>query len=245
MRRTSRQFSKAAIVAVMLAALALAGCPSARRASRPGAPVAGAPPAEFAAPVAGATRFEVLAGQSLVVILAYRGGTLASFGHDHVIAARAMQGVIDVREPLDSSTFELRLPVAGFTVDEPPLRTGRGAGFESTVPESAREGTRRNMLGADLLDAEHFPQIAARSVSLVGGPHNFAARLELTLRGGRYAIEVPVQVERPSADLVHVTAHFPIDQSAIGLTPFSVMLGALEVENTLGIEVDLTARRVR
>lgn len=244
MRCRSAQFSKAAIGAAMLAALTLSGCPASRRATPPPAPVPGALPAAIAPPVVGATRYAVLPERSLVVVLAYRGGTLATLGHNHVIAARAMEGVIDVLEPLSSSTFELHLPVGGFTVDEPQLRSGRGPGFASAVPDSAREGTRRNMLGESLLDAARYPQIVARAVSLTGGPHNFAARLELAVRGERHVLEASVQVERPTADLVRVTARFPLDQSALGLTPFSAMLGALEVENTLGIEVDLTARRV-
>ena len=32
--------------------------------------------------------------------------------------------------------------------------------------------------------------------------------------------------------------------AALGLTPLSVMLGAIQVEDMLGIEVDLSARRV-
>lgn len=240
----SGQFSKAALGAAMLAALALVGCPTARRAAPPPQPVPAAPAADFAPPAAGATRYRVVGGESLVVVLAYRGGTLAGLGHNHVIASRTLTGVIDVLEPPAASSFELLLPVAGFSVDEPVLRSGRGADFASPVPDAAREGTRRNMLGESVLDAAHFPQIVARAVSLTGGPHNFAARLELEVRGGRHIIDVPVQVDRPAADRLHVTARFPVDQGALGLTPFSVMLGALQVEDTLGVEVDLSARRV-
>jgi len=202
------------------------------------------PPAEVAPPVAGAIRYRVVGDESLVVVLAYRGGTLASFGHNHVIASRAIAGVIDLREPLTASTLDLYLPVAAFTVDEAGLRDGRGPAFATAVPDSAREGTRRNMLGESLLDAARFPAIAVRAVSLAGGPGTFAARLEVNVRGESHSLVVPVQVDRPGAERLQVTAKFTVEQSALGLTPFSVMLGALQVEDTLSVEVDLNARRV-
>lgn len=240
----NRQFSKAGAAAAMLAVLALAGCPSARRAAPPPPAVPGAPATDIAPPAAGATRYRVDSGASLVVMLAYRGGTLAALGHNHVIASRALQGVVDVREPLTASTFELRLPLASLTVDEPALRSRHGPDFAGPVPDSAREGTRHNMLGEGLLDAADFPQLSVRSLSLSGGPHNFAARIEVNLRGQSHAVDVPVQVDRPDADRLHVAARFPVAQSALGLAPFSVMLGALQVEDLIGVEVDISARRV-
>lgn len=38
-------------------------------------------------------------------------------------------------------------------------------------------------------------------------------------------------------------ARFPLSQAAIGLVPFSVMMGALQVGDQLAIEADLVARR--
>ncbi|MGE0582193.1 MAG: YceI family protein [Steroidobacteraceae bacterium] len=236
------QSSKVAMGAAMLAALCLAGCPAARRAAPPSAP--GTPPVGAAPPAAGATRYRVVSDESSVIVLAYRGGALASLGHNHVIASKALTGVIDLREPLTASGFELRLPVATFTVDDAPLRSGRGPEFAPAVPESAREGTRRNMLGEALLDAGRFPQIVAHAVALTGGPRRFEARVELEVRGERHVIEAPVQVDRHGADRLRVTARFPVTQGALGLAPYSVMLGALRVEDRLDVEVDLSARRV-
>lgn len=242
MRGVSAECSKAALAAVLLAALGLAGCPSARRAAPP-APVPSGAAAGIAPPAPGATRYQVIGGESLLVILVHRGGTFASFGHNHVIASRALTGVVDVQEPPAASTFELHLPVESFTIDEPALRAGRGPGFANAVPDEARDGTRRNMLGESVLDAARFPEVVARAVSFAGGPRHFAARLELEVRGKRSELTVPVQVDQPAADRLHVTARFAAAQSALGLTPFSVMLGALKVEDLLDVELDLTARR--
>ena len=150
-----------------------------------------------------------------------------------MIASRALIGVIDLREPLTASTLDLYLPVAAFTVDEAELRSGRGPEFAAAVPDSAREGTRRNMLGESLLDAARFPAIVVRAVSLTGGPGTFAARLDVNVRGESHSLVVPVQVDRRGAERLHVTAKFTVEQSALGLTPFSVMLGALQVAGEL------------
>ncbi len=225
-------------------ALLLAGCPSARRPppAAPGEP--GALPAVIAPPGPGVARYRIDPAESLVAIVARRGGALAAFGHNHVIAARTMAGVIDLREPLVASRLELHLSVAGFTVDEPALRSGRGEDFPDVVPDEDRAATRRNMLGKDLLDAAQHPDIVVRLESLAGGPQHFAARLAVVVRDARRVIDVPVTLARRSAGLLQLSARFPLDQTALGLVPYSALLGALKVENTLDIEVDLSARRV-
>jgi hypothetical protein len=44
-----------------------------------------------------------------------------------------------------------------------------------------------------------------------------------------------------SADLLTATAEFPLRQSALGLTPFSVMMGALRVEDQIRVKLKLVA----
>lgn len=198
----------------------------------------------MAPPEPGATRYRVDAADSLVAVVVRRAGAFAAFGHNHVIAARSMAGAIDLRDPPDTSRFELHLAVAGFTVDEPPLRDGRGEDFPAVVPDADRDATRRNMLGAGQLDAVHHPDIVVRLESLAGGPRHYAARLAIAVRGARHVIDVPVTVTHPSARVLEVSARFAVDQTVLGLAPYSALLGALRVEDTLGIEVDLIARRV-
>ncbi len=240
------QSSKAAVAAAIVLALCLAGCPTAGRgpAETPTGPPRDVPLPGDPPPAPGMQRHRIVAGESLLVVVARRGGALASVGHNHVIASHDLSGYIDLAEPPASSVLFLRIPIGTLTVDEPQLRAGRGADFESDVPEDARAGTRRNMLGEDLLDAAHHPQIIVRSVALAGGPRNFAAQVELTVRAQRYMMEVPLRLEPAAAGTLRVSAGFPVAQSALGLTPFSVMLGALRVEDMLEVELDLTARRV-
>src|SRR5579862_6744665 len=110
MRVTAR--CKLRLLEAALLALLLGGC--ALRPPVP-APVAGA--AATLAPHEG-TPYDIVAAESLLTIRAYRGGTLGSAGHNHLIAAHALSGTIYVPAAVMRSSFEVRLPVAELTVDE-------------------------------------------------------------------------------------------------------------------------------
>jgi hypothetical protein len=121
--------------------------------------------------------YEVVGSESLLIVRVYRGGTLARAGHNHIVASHALAGTVYVAKDLAHSSFELEVPVAELTVDEAELRAAQGADFAADVPDTARDGTRRNMLGAAVLDVEHYPQISLRS-------ENFDVNAEhLTLLG--------------------------------------------------------------
>lgn len=189
-------------------------------------------------------RHRIDTAESLLAIVVRRGGALASMGHNHIVASHDLSGYIDLAAAPAASTLFMRVPLAELAVDEPGLRAGRGADFGGVVPDGARAGTRSNMLGEDLLDAARYPEIVVRGITLGGGPANYAAQVELTVRAQRTTIQVPVRLAPAAAGTLRVSARFPVAQSALGLTPYSVMLGALRVEDMLEIELDLTARRV-
>jgi polyisoprenoid-binding protein YceI len=201
------------------------------------------PVREPAALAAGEGRaYEVQAADSLLTVLVYRGGTLARAGHNHVIASHDLSGTVYVPEDLTRASFELRFPVAALTVDEPTLRAGAGADFPPGVPESAREGTRRNMLSAALLDAEHFPEIVMRSKRVdVFSPDGLQAQVELTVRDRTHTVTVPIRYEW-NQDRLTATGEVALKQSDLGLTPFSVMLGALQVLDELQIRFRISCR---
>ena len=232
--------------AALLAAL-LAGCPLRPRA--PAAPPVAA--AETPAPHEGVP-YDIVADESLLTIRVYRGGTLASAGHNHLIASHALTGTIYVPADVMRTSFEAHIPVAAFTVDEAALRAQEhSADFPPEVPDAAREGTRRNMLGEALLDSERNPQIVLRSVRLesAGQPapstgseaRAVLARVQTTVRGDVRTISVPVRY-RLAAGTVIVSGEAPLRQSDIGLTPFSALLGALQVQDEMRVRFRLVAR---
>jgi polyisoprenoid-binding protein YceI len=218
--------------------LALAGCAVPPPAAAPAA-VAGA-----LAPHIGA-RYQVDPADSLITILVFRGGTLASAGHNHVIASHDLRGTVYVAPELLRSSFELQLPVATLTVDEPQLRAAQASpDFPPDVPESARDGTRHNMLGEALLDAEHSPQIVLQTQHLeaASGEHAVTAYVRSTVRGAVRAFTVPVSYQLDAGSM-SLTGAFPLRQTDLGLTPFSALLGALQVQDELRISFRIVARR--
>ena len=159
----------------------LAACPT--RPPPPPAQVHAAPPAPIA-PHTGKP-YDIVAAESLLTVRVYRGGTLASAGHNHLIASHTLAGTVYVPDDLMKSSIELHLAVAELTVDEPELRAQEaasdfppdvaetqlraqegGSDFVGEVPQSARDGTRRNMLGPAVLDGAEYPEIVLRSERL-------------------------------------------------------------------------------
>jgi polyisoprenoid-binding protein YceI len=191
----------------------------------------------------------VVPDASLLSVLVYRGGTLASAGHNHVIASHSLAGTLYVPADVRRASFEVRIPVDTLTVDEKELRARElSPDFPPEVPEGAREGTRRNMLGPALLDAEHHPDILLRALALEQPPagaadaaHNVMARVETTVRGQTRALVVPVSY-RLAGDTLQVSAEFPLKQSDLGLTPFSALLGALAVQDEMRVRLSIVAR---
>ncbi|MBS0379348.1 MAG: YceI family protein [Proteobacteria bacterium] len=221
------------------AALALlAGCPLR---GTPTAPAAPEPPVAPPSATRGIA-YTVAGSQSLLLVRAYRGGTLGAAGHNHLIATRAITGTVHVPERPEEASFELSVPVDSFTVDEEALREAEhSADFPPQVPQSAREGTRRNMLGPALLDAAGFPAITLRGAGFESGPGGILrARIEVEVRGAAHPILVPLRYERSGATLT-VSGDTTVRQSELGLKPFSVMLGALQVQDALQVSFRVVA----
>ncbi len=190
--------------------------------------------------------FDVVPERSRLIVLVYRAGALAALGHNHVVACRCLSGTVYLpRDPLHAS-FDLRVTVGQFTVDDPALRAAEhSADFPPDVPQSARQGTRHNMLGAAVLDAARYPDITLRAEGMrrvTGGrPDDMATDILVQLHGQSHSIPVPVRY-RIGADEIVVTGAFPLKQTDLGLAPFTALGGALQVRNTIEIRLRLVAR---
>jgi len=218
----------------------LAGCQT----SPPPAP-AGPPTGEAAsvpAPVpAGAHEYKVVAQESLLQILVYRGGAMAKLGHNHVIASHDLAGSVFVaRDPLATS-FDIHFPVDKLAVDEPALRAAAGADFPGAVPQNAREGTHANLLSPGLLDGEKYPEIRLRATGFKAAGEGYEAGIEVTLKGETHLLHVPVSVARDGGALT-ARGEFPLKQSELGLKPFSVAMGTLVVLDDMRVRFEIIAR---
>lgn len=191
-------------------------------------------------PRGGAALYEIDATRSLLRLLVYRGGPMAAAGHDHVIQNRALAGWVDPAAGNAQASFYLQIPVADFSIDEGPARAEEGADFAEEVSAEAKSGTRHNLLSAALLDAEVYPNIAIRGTEVGGTGTHYHATVQIAIAGHLSTQEISFDVTR-GADLLTATAEFPLRQSALGLTPFSVMMGALRVEDEIRVKLKLVA----
>jgi polyisoprenoid-binding protein YceI len=190
--------------------------------------------------------YEVVAAESLVTIRVYRGGTLASAGHNHVIASHTLAGAVYLPEDALRSSFELHLAVAELTVDERELRAQESAAdFPPDVPQSARDGTRRNMLSAAVLDVDEYPEVVLRAERLepasAGAPGALMAWLDAQVRDQHRTISVPLHYEL-AGDTLIVTGETMLRQTELGLTPFTALMGALAVQDEMRLRFRIVAR---
>ncbi|HET7176920.1 MAG TPA: YceI family protein [Gammaproteobacteria bacterium] len=222
-----------------LAALLLASCQTAPVTGVTAAATGPLPPL----PVQGTVHYALDAARSDVRFLVYRAGALAALiGHNHVIEAKQLSGDVYLAPDIRASGFSLTLPVAGFTVDDPAARAVEGPDFAPQPSASAIEGTRSNMLGPEVLDVEHFPEISIRSVKLLGPDWGLDATVRITLHGVSRDVTVPIALQH-DGDNLSVTGAFDIKQSDFGITPLSKGGGALQVADGVRIRFHLAATK--
>jgi polyisoprenoid-binding protein YceI len=215
--------------AVALCVAGLSSC-----AQRPPAPRQdSAPAARASLPVAaGAERLFIAADQSEVRIFVYRGGALARLGHNHIVVARQLKGVVWRHAQFDRSSFELTIDVASFEVDDPQLRAAHGEEFASRLSQQQIEGTRRNMLGEKVL---HAARIA-------GTPDAPQVWVFMTIKDVTREVRLPLMLQADEEQWI-ASGELDLAQSDFGMKPFTAALGALEVQDTLRLEYRIVARR--
>lgn len=230
-------------IAAALALLAACGVPPART-PVPHPPAAAPRPAS--PPALPEATYRIDSAHSELRLLVYRGGVMAALGHDHVIINRALEGWVAPQGASARAAFLLVIPASGFVIDEAAARAQEGADFSEEVGDDARAGTLHNMLGPAVLDAQGHPAITVQSVSVeaatgVGQATGGAqATVRVSVAGHESSLVVPFTVDA-SPGRLHAQVDFTVQQTSLGLTPFSVFLGALRVEDQLHVKLDLVA----
>ena len=225
-----------AVILTVLCAVALTACQT-------------LPPAETAAAPASTAnvtashngkRYIVDPQASEIRLLVYRDGPMARVGHNHVMVGQ-VRGELSVSDSAAASGFRIEIPVVSLEVDAPALRDEEGEEFAATVSDPARKGTRDNMLGADVLDAAHYPLIRIESDALLGPRWNPDVTARITVRGMTSDLKFTAAVF-DQRDSLTVIAAFRVLQSNLGMKPLSILGGAVRVRDAIDIRVRLVAR---
>lgn len=232
--------------AVVLLAVLLAGCPSQPR--RPATPATTTIPVPEQTARSGQREgrpFQIDSAASLLTLQVYRGGALARAGHNHVVASHDLVGTAYVPESVSGVSFEVHLPVNLLTVDEEELRAQAGAEFPPGVPEEAKTGTRKNMLGEAMLDGDRYPEIVLQSEAVrraaEGGNNALEAQVRVIVKDQAHAVIVPLRYQL-DGNTLEVTGEMPLKQTDVGITPFSLFGGALRVEDGMTLRFRIVAR---
>lgn len=227
-------------VAVLLfLCFGLVACP---RPVQPPAPVPSVPPqpSERSSPPPDAEVYEIDTQASVVHIHVFRGGTFARLGHNHVITSKSVTGRAWLRPQFSASGFELSFPVADLIVDDPDARRAAGSEFPPDIPAADKDGTRKNMLREEVLDAENYPKVTVRSASVSGSMQAPRISARITIKDGTRDVAVPATIAVKGNRLT-ASGEFEILQTDFGMKPFSVALGALAVQDRLLVSFNLVA----
>lgn len=176
--------------------------------------------------------YRVDSRQSLVVVEVRRGGSLSRLGHDHVVSARDVEGYVAPQ----AGRADLRVALEGLTVDEPELR--RAAGFDTQPSASDIAGTRANMLER-VLETAKFPYALIR-IDRAGPADTLDVRI--VLHGMTRVLHVPANVRMNDAQM-DIAGRLEFNQTDFGITPFSILGGAVAVRDRLGLSFAIHAQR--
>ena len=205
-------------------------------------PLAG--PAQFlpASEVTTPGRFIIDSELSWLRVLVYRGGLLRALGHNHVVAHHGISGTVTIgQDPLQSELL-LEFTLADLVVDEPEQRALEGPDFAGQISPQDIAGTRANMLGKKLLQAERYPTIRIRSQHITGSLPDLAVAASVTVRGMEFNVAFPVHVDL-SPDSFVATGELEMRHSDIGLKPLKAGLGTVRVRDALLLKYEISGTR--
>lgn len=171
------------------------------------------------------------AARSSIVIEVHRAGPLARLGHDHVVASHDVGGYVLVTE----GVADLYIPLERLTVDETALR--QEAGLDTRPSPEDIAGTRRNMLNRTL-DAGHFPHALVHITRATADSPDL--NVAITLHGMTRLYEVPARIKAVAGGLI-IDGRMSLKQTDFGITPLSVLGGALQVQDGLDLRFHILA----
>lgn len=185
--------------------------------------------------VAGSARYDIVRAESEIRIFVLRGGPLARFGHNHVIGGAVVSGEILLADDLRDSGYTLEIHLADLEVDRAQWRLEAGSAYESMPSDEDIAATRENMLGERVLDVARFPRARVESAGILGELPDFSVLARITLKDHTRSLPVPVHFDRLGQRIV-LKGSLALTQSDFGIEPFSVLLGAISVQDELRID---------
>ena len=188
----------------------------------------------------GETVYRVDSQRSRVFMRTGRDGPMKAAGHDHVIASADIEGLVLVSADPEKSRADLRLPLQQLLVDDPVYR--EKFGMEPDLPESAIEGTTRNMQDK-VLESSRFPWATASARVLSMQQDQAVLEVSVVMHGMSFDYEVPAAL-KVDPDALTVGGCMTVSHADFGLTPFSAAGGLLRVAEDIEVVFEIVAERI-
>ena len=197
------------------------------------------PEAVYRQAAAGETVYRIDAQRSRLFLRTGRDGPMKSAGHDHVIASTDVEGWVLVAEDLAGSRADLRLPLQELVVDDPAYR--ERFGLDPELPDSAIEGTTRNMQER-VLESGQFPWATAsvRVLSMQGSQAQLDVRVGA--HGTSFDYRVPATLS-VGPDELEATGSMTLRHADFGLMAFSAAGGLLRVAEEIELVFEIVGER--
>ncbi len=178
--------------------------------------------------------------KSWVRIQVMKKGQLQNLGHNHVIENHNLTGEVVWDGTAANVHGEFSLPVEQFTVDDTEQRKQAGKEFEKEVSVNDILSIRRTMLSDRVLAAADFPAIKIVIQGVSAPSIDQAVDLTLTIRGKTKTVRTAARVYM-SEGVVYLEGRLRLKQSDFGITPVTILMGKLTIEDTIQIEYHLEA----
>ena len=179
---------------------------------------------------------------SQVLIKVNKTGTLAFFGHNHLLLVKELQGTIHLYDSIAESRVYIRFPVVAIKVDPSDLRKQGGEDYIKPIGKKDKQATYRNMLSNKVLGTEVFPFVTLGSVRIIGTEPALIMTTSIQIRDQTRVFDIPINIERADNYLC-VRGKFSFRQTDFAITPFSVFMGSLRVTDELNVDFKVCANR--
>ncbi len=175
--------------------------------------------------------------KSKVEIHVAREGFFKAFGHDHLVSATQYSGEIQL------NSVKLEDSSVSFTIKAHSLEV-----LDPGESEKDRKEVQSTMLGEQVLDVAHFPQIefSSTSVKVVSnkkGVYELQVEGALSLHGVKKPVTVPVRAQIIEDGNLSAYADVPLLQSDFGITPIKIAGGTVRVKDRLKLTFQFLARK--
>ncbi len=164
-----------------------------------------------------------------ITLNVYRDGVAARMGHNLVLEATkwSAKAEVDAGNPAASSVK--------LTVDPRSLEIIEATGGIKPLGDKDRADIKKNINDKILMTSRN-PEITFQSTEVSGTAPNIKVKGNLTLAGKSQPLSLDVRVDESSG---RASGKTTLQQSTFGIRPFSTMLGALKIKDSIDVQFDI------